>query len=95
MSRVVTDDDEVVEVDKGGPWTKSSEAIFVDIVDEEVKKYHSRLNGSFTKPAWKRMREKLIAKTSYQYTELQVKNKFNQLRLLHTKIVKLCKQSGV
>jgi hypothetical protein len=95
VDETMRNEDDVVEVvGKDGPWPASNEAIFVEIMDEDVK-LHSRATGTFQKEAWPRMRKKLMAKTGYPYTEGQIRNKFNQLRIMHTKFVSLCKQSGV
>ena len=67
----------------------------MELMDEDVKNYNSRVTGSFTKEAWQRIRKKLIKLTGYPYTDNQVKNKFNQLRTTHTKFVSLCTQSGL
>ena len=90
-------DEDVTEVGIGnnGPWSSNNESIYVDLMDEDVKNYNSRVTGSFTKEAWQRIRKKLIKLTGYPYTDNQVKNKFNQLRTTHTKFVSLCTQSGL
>ncbi|GFS40336.1 hypothetical protein Acr_00g0067940 [Actinidia rufa] len=93
---LVDSDEDVTEVGIGnnGPWSYKNESIYVDLMDEDVKNYNSRVTGSFTKEAWQRIRKKLIKLTSYPYTDNQLKNKFNQLRITHTKFVSLCTQSG-
>ncbi|PSR91149.1 L10-interacting MYB domain-containing protein [Actinidia chinensis var. chinensis] len=93
---VVDSDEDVMEVGIGnnGPWSSKNESIYVELMDEYVKNYNSRVTGSFTKEAWQRIRKKLIKLTGYPYTDNQVKNKFNQLRLTHIKFVSLCTQSG-
>ncbi|GFY98694.1 hypothetical protein Acr_13g0000950 [Actinidia rufa] len=94
---LVDSDEDVTEVGigKNGPWSYKNECIYVDLMDEDVKNYNSRVTGSFTKEAWQRIRKKLIKLIGYPYTDSQLKNKFNQLRITHTKFVSLCAQSGV
>ncbi|KAI8542268.1 hypothetical protein RHMOL_Rhmol08G0125700 [Rhododendron molle] len=91
------EDDDDVEV--GGVadslWSKKNEAFFIDIMEEEVKTMGSRDTGTFQIKCWARMRKSLSAKAKYEYSELQIKNKFNQLRTMHTKFKSLCNQSGV
>lgn len=60
-------DEDVTEVGIGnnGPWSSNNESIYVDLMDEDVKNYNSRVTGSFTKEAWQRIRKKLIKLTGY------------------------------
>ncbi|XP_057483048.1 uncharacterized protein LOC130769809 isoform X2 [Actinidia eriantha] len=90
-------DDDITEVviENNRPWSDKNESIYVKLMDDDVQNYNSRAAGSFTKEAWQRIRKKLIKLTGYPYTENQVKNKFNQLRITHKKFVSLCMQSGV
>ncbi|XP_058185335.1 uncharacterized protein LOC131302618 isoform X3 [Rhododendron vialii] len=68
---------------------------FIDIMEEEVKTMGSRDTGTFQIKSWARMRKSLSTKAKYEYSELQIKNKFNQLCTMHTKFKSLCDQSGV
>ena len=72
-------DEDVTEVGIGNnrPWSSNNESIYVNLMDEDVKNYTSRVTGSFTKEVWQRIRKKLIKLTGYPYTDNQVKNKFN------------------
>ena len=81
----VDSDEDVTEVGIGnnGPWSYKNKSIYVELMDENVKNYNSRVTGSFTKEAWQRIRKKLIKLTGYSYTKDQVKNKSNQLRITH------------
>ena len=92
---LVDNDEDVTEVGIGnnGPWSSKNESIYVELMDEDVKNYNSRVTRSFTKEAWQRIRKKLIKLAGYPNTDNQVKNKFNQLRITHTKPVSLCTQS--
>ncbi|KAF7113482.1 hypothetical protein RHSIM_RhsimUnG0122200 [Rhododendron simsii] len=96
VSIKIEDDD---EVEVGGVadslWLKKNEALFIDIMEEEVKTMGSRDTGTFQIKSWARMRKSLSARAKYEYSELQIKNKFNQLRTMHTKFKSLCNQSGV
>uniref|UniRef100_A0A9I9EIN4 Myb/SANT-like domain-containing protein n=1 Tax=Cucumis melo TaxID=3656 RepID=A0A9I9EIN4_CUCME len=64
-------------------WSNKSEALFVDLMDEEVAK-GNRPTTTFTKTSWNYMRSELNANTGYNYSHDQLKNKFNKLR-------KICK----
>ncbi|GMP48949.1 hypothetical protein CsSME_00016117 [Camellia sinensis var. sinensis] len=63
------DDDDVVKVGRGngGPWPQTNEALFITVIDEEVKTMSSKLTGTFTKQAWNRLRDQMNAKTQSQY----------------------------
>uniref|UniRef100_A0A9I9EK42 Myb/SANT-like domain-containing protein n=1 Tax=Cucumis melo TaxID=3656 RepID=A0A9I9EK42_CUCME len=73
--------DDVVEIDglkSEGPWSNKSEALFVDLMDEEVAK-GNRPTTTFTKTSWNYMRSKLNASTinleEEQWNELFKVNK--------------------
>ncbi|KAI8026920.1 hypothetical protein LOK49_LG02G00213 [Camellia lanceoleosa] len=90
------DDDDVVEVGKenSGPWPQANEALFITLMDEEVKTKNSKITGTFTKQAWNRLRDQMNAKTQYQYNALAL-NKYNQLRIMFNKFTSLLKHTGV
>ncbi|XP_058221311.1 uncharacterized protein LOC131331407 [Rhododendron vialii] len=96
VSIKIEDDD---EVEVGGVadslWSKTNEEFFIDIMEEEVKTMGSRDTGTFQEKSWARIRKSLSAKPKHEYSELQIKNKFNQLRTMHTKFKSLCDQSGI
>uniref|UniRef100_A0A9I9E8K2 Myb/SANT-like domain-containing protein n=1 Tax=Cucumis melo TaxID=3656 RepID=A0A9I9E8K2_CUCME len=82
---------DVVEIDglKGeGPWSNKSEALFVDLMDEEVAK-GNRLTTTFTKTSWNYMRSQLNASTRFNYSHDQLKNKFNKLRQIYKDFKKI------
>ncbi|KAI8012215.1 L10-interacting MYB domain-containing protein [Camellia lanceoleosa] len=91
------DDDDVVEVGRGnsGPWPQANEALFITLMDEEVKTNNSKITGTFTKQAWNRLRDQMNAKTQYQYNAHQLRNKYNQLRIMFNKFTSLLKHTGV
>ena len=56
---VDVDDDEVLEVDEaGGVWPKPMESFFICLMEEEVKK-GNRQTTTFSKNAWKTIKEEL------------------------------------
>uniref|UniRef100_A0A9I9EKF7 Myb/SANT-like domain-containing protein n=2 Tax=Cucumis melo TaxID=3656 RepID=A0A9I9EKF7_CUCME len=82
---------DVVEIDglKGeGPWSNKSEALFVDLINEEVAK-GNRPTTTFTKISWNYMRSQLNASTGYNYYHDQLKNKFNKLRQIYKDFKKI------
>ncbi|KAI8530918.1 hypothetical protein RHMOL_Rhmol11G0097300 [Rhododendron molle] len=93
--KIENDDDVEVGGVADSPWSKKNEAFFIDIMEGEVKTMGSRDTGTFQIKSWVRMRKSLSAKAKYEYSELQIKNKFNQLRTMHTKFKSLCDKSGV
>ncbi|XP_028079615.1 uncharacterized protein LOC114281367 [Camellia sinensis] len=91
------DDDDVIEVGRGinGPWPQANEALFITLMDEEVKTKSSKITGTFTKQAWNRLRDQMNAKTQYQYNAHQLQKKYNQLRIMFNKFRALLKHTGV
>ncbi|KAI8020498.1 L10-interacting MYB domain-containing protein [Camellia lanceoleosa] len=95
------DDDDVVEVGRGnsgensGPWPHRNESLFITLMDEEVKTKNSKITGTFTKQAWNRLRDQMNEKTQYQYNAHQLRNKYNQLRIMFNKFTSLLKHTGV
>ncbi|CAL5348440.1 unnamed protein product [Camellia sinensis] len=91
------DDDDVVEVgrENSSPWPQANEALFITLMDEEVKTKKSKITGTFTKQAWNRLRDQMNAKTQYQYNAHQLRNKYNQLRIMFNKFASLLKHTGV
>ncbi|XP_028078330.1 uncharacterized protein LOC114280195 [Camellia sinensis] len=91
------DDDDVVKVGRGnsGLWPQKNEALFITLMDKEVKTKSSKITGTFTKQAWNRLRDQINAKTQYQYNAHQLRNKYNQLRIMFNKFTTLLKHTGV
>ncbi|GMP58118.1 hypothetical protein CsSME_00021904 [Camellia sinensis var. sinensis] len=91
------DDDDVVKVGRGnsGLWPQKNEALFITLMDKEVKTKSSKITGTFTKQAWNRLRDQINAKTQYQYNAHQLRNKYNQLRIMFNKFTALLKHNGV
>ncbi|XP_028121108.1 uncharacterized protein LOC114318409 [Camellia sinensis] len=94
---LLIDDDDVVEVGKGNdsPWPQANEALFTTLMDEEVKTMSNKLNGTFTKQVWSRLRDQMNAKIQYQYNAHQLQNKYNQLHIMFNKFTALLKHTGV
>ncbi|KAI8546966.1 hypothetical protein RHMOL_Rhmol07G0160600 [Rhododendron molle] len=93
--KIEDDDDAEVGGVADSLWSKKNEAFFIAIMEEELKTMGSRDTGTFQIKSWARMRKSISTKAKYEYSELQIKNKFNQLRTMHTKFKSLCDQSGV
>ncbi|CAL5391448.1 unnamed protein product [Camellia sinensis] len=91
------DDDDVVEVGRrnSDPWPQANEALFITLMDEEVKTKSSKIIGTFTKQAWNRLRDQMNAKTQYQYNAHQLWNKYNQMRIMFNKFTALLKHTSV
>ncbi|CAL5358490.1 unnamed protein product [Camellia sinensis] len=91
------DDDDVVEVGRGnsGPWPQANKALFITLMDEEMKTENSKITRTFTKQAWNRLRDQINAKTQYQYNAHQLRNKYNQLRTMFNKFTSLLKHTGI
>ncbi|GMP54935.1 hypothetical protein CsSME_00019924 [Camellia sinensis var. sinensis] len=91
------DDDDVVEVGRrnSDPWPQANEALFITLMDEEVKTKSSKITGTFTKQAWNRLRDQMNAKTQYQYNAHQLWNKYNQMRIMFNKFTALLKHTSV
>ncbi|KAI4351057.1 hypothetical protein L6164_005444 [Bauhinia variegata] len=73
--------DEVVEVtgSKKDIWPPNVESYFIDLMEEEVRK-GNRQTTTLTKAAWRHINIELKRKFGKEYTPVQFKNKFNQLR---------------
>lgn len=90
-------DDDVVEVESiGGPgvWNDNIESFLISLIEDEVKKWY-RPTTTLTKPAWRFIKEKLKEKTKKDYSEEQLKNKYNQLRQRWKDISKILEETGI
>ncbi|KAH7661163.1 Cytochrome c/b562 domain-containing protein [Dioscorea alata] len=85
---------QVVSKDESKIWSTEREKILIELMEEEVKK-GNRPTTTFTKEAWKTIRSELSKNAKFNYTENQVRNKFNQLRSRHTNFGKLLKETSV
>ncbi|OMO51148.1 hypothetical protein CCACVL1_29981 [Corchorus capsularis] len=88
------DEVQVVSTDDSKIWSIEKEKIFIELMEEEVKK-GNRPTTTFNKEAWKTIRIELSKQAKFNYTELQLRNKFNQLRSRHTNFTKLLKETGI
>ncbi|PON65431.1 Myb/SANT-like domain containing protein [Parasponia andersonii] len=64
--------------DEAFVWTQRHEEIFIDLMEEEVIK-GNRSTTTFSKPSWKYIQE-LFAQNKRGYSDLQLRNKSNQLK---------------
>ncbi|XP_010279316.1 PREDICTED: L10-interacting MYB domain-containing protein-like isoform X2 [Nelumbo nucifera] len=69
-------------------WTVELENMYIDIMVEHVKR-GDRNTTTFSKPAWKQIRQKFYFRTGNKYDLKQFKNKFNQLRTRYRVFKKL------
>ncbi|KAL2939251.1 L10-interacting MYB domain-containing protein, partial [Bienertia sinuspersici] len=63
-----------------GVWNECIETYFIGLIEDEVKK-GNRPTTTLIKPSWKFIRQKLKEMTKKDYSQDQVKNKYNQLRI--------------
>ena len=87
-----TDDDEVVEVD-GGIWARQFEELFINLLEEEVKR-GNRKTTTLTKQAWNRIREEM-RKNGRDLKPDQLKNKYNSLRQRWKDFSSLLNETGM
>ncbi|KAI9109848.1 hypothetical protein K1719_018889 [Acacia pycnantha] len=74
-------------------WSDKNTIIFVTLMGEEVKK-GNRTTCTFSKKAWKSMKEDFYKQTGLLYTLPQLKNKMNKLRTEYSSFKKLLSISG-
>ncbi|GAA0169988.1 hypothetical protein LIER_24353 [Lithospermum erythrorhizon] len=87
--------EEDVEVgSSGAPWNDKTLAIFIDLMDEEVKK-KDRPSATFSKNSWHFIQDRMQELTNYPYTHMQLRNKFNLLRIIYRSFKSLLAQPGV
>lgn len=73
-------DDETLKIDGVEVlWTEKLESFFVYIMAEEVAKGNMQAT-TFANAAWKSIAEALRQRTGKEYTYLQLKNKYHNLR---------------
>ncbi|KAL2926490.1 L10-interacting MYB domain-containing protein [Bienertia sinuspersici] len=97
MNIEIKSEDEVVEIESTGGvgvWNECIEAYFIGLIEDEVKK-GNRPTTTLTKPAWKFIRQKLKEKTKKDYSQDQVKNKYNQLRIKWKEFSKILEETGI
>lgn len=90
------DENEIKEVRKDGKtiWTIERENLFISIMEEEVIK-GNKVKTTFCRDSWNFIRETLSKKTKYNYSDSQVRNKFNQLRSRYNNFKKLLAETGI
>ncbi|XP_030537294.2 uncharacterized protein LOC115745830 isoform X2 [Rhodamnia argentea] len=74
-------------------WNETSTNYFVSLMVEEVKK-GNRTSCTFNKTGWKNIRIAFNNKIGFQYTQVQLRNKHNKLRIQYGSFKKLLGQSG-
>ncbi|XP_010254523.1 PREDICTED: L10-interacting MYB domain-containing protein-like isoform X2 [Nelumbo nucifera] len=74
-------------------WTRKEERIFVELMVEQCKK-GNRTTTAFSSTGWKEIQKDFNKKTGCNYTDMQLKNKFQKLRLLHKEFKNACKETG-
>ena len=70
------------------------EEIFIDLMEEEVIK-GNRSTTTFSKSAWNRILLNLCARTKKSYTDIQIRNKFNQLKQRQKDFKLLLQETGI
>ncbi|KAL2930437.1 L10-interacting MYB domain-containing protein [Bienertia sinuspersici] len=93
----IKSEDEVVAIEPNGGvgvWNESIESYLICLIEDEVKK-GNRPTTTLTKPAWKFVRQKLKEKTNKDYSQDQLKNKYNQLRAKWKEFSKILEETGI
>ncbi|KAL2936992.1 L10-interacting MYB domain-containing protein, partial [Bienertia sinuspersici] len=90
-------EDEVVEIEStrgAGVCDEYIESYLIGLIEDEVKK-GNRPTTTLTKPTWKFIRQKLKEKTTKEYSQEQLKNKYNLLRKKWKEFSKLLEETGI
>ncbi|KNA16172.1 hypothetical protein SOVF_091330, partial [Spinacia oleracea] len=90
-------EDDVVEIDAiggVGVWNENIESYLISLIEEEVKK-GNRPTTTLTKSAWKTVKQNLKEKSKKDYSQEQLKNKYNQLRQRWKDFNKLKEETGI
>ncbi|KAL2892985.1 L10-interacting MYB domain-containing protein [Bienertia sinuspersici] len=77
-----------------GIWNESIETYLIGLIEDEVRK-GNKPTTTLTKPASKFIRHKLKEKTNKDYSQDQVKNKYNQLRAKWKEFSKILEETGI
>ncbi|XP_062103254.1 L10-interacting MYB domain-containing protein-like [Humulus lupulus] len=80
--------------DEAFVWTQRNEEILIELREEEVLKGNKN-NTTFTKQSWKHITEELCARAKRNYSDMQVRNKYNQLKKKHKDFKSLLKETGM
>ena len=65
--------------DKAFVWTQRRVKNLIDLMEEDVFK-GNRSTTTFTKSSWKYIKEELCTQAKRNCSDLQLRNKFNQLK---------------
>ncbi|XP_062089184.1 L10-interacting MYB domain-containing protein-like [Humulus lupulus] len=80
--------------DEASIWTQKHEEIFIELMEEEVLKGNKNTT-TFTKQSWKYIKEELCARAKRKYSDMQLRNKYNQLKQKHKDFKSLLKETGM
>ncbi|XP_062083372.1 L10-interacting MYB domain-containing protein-like [Humulus lupulus] len=80
--------------DEASVWTQKHEEIFIELMEEEVLKGNKNTT-TFTKQSWKYIKEELCARAKRNYSDMQLRNKYNQLKQKHKDFKSLLKETGM
>ncbi|KAL2904215.1 L10-interacting MYB domain-containing protein [Bienertia sinuspersici] len=97
MNNDIKCEDEVVEIESMGGvgvWNENIESYLISLIEEEVKR-GNRPTTTLTKQAWRTVKQKLKEKTKKEYSQEQLKNKYNQLRQRWKDFSKLLEETGI
>ncbi|XP_062103744.1 L10-interacting MYB domain-containing protein-like [Humulus lupulus] len=80
--------------DEASVWTQRNEEIFIELTEEEVLKGNKNTT-TFIKQSWKYIKEELSARARRNYSDMQLMNKYNQLKQKHKDFKSLLKETGM
>ena len=80
--------------DEASVWTQRHEEIFIELMEEEVLKGNKNTT-TFTKKSWKYIKDELCARAKRNYSDMQLKNKYNLLKQKHKDFKSLLKETGM
>ena len=94
MDSIVNEVFDLGNNDEASIWSQRHEEIFIDLMEEEVIK-GNRSTTTFSKSAWNRILLNLCARTKKSYTDIQIRNKFNQLKQRQKDFKLLLQETGI
>ncbi|XP_062104116.1 L10-interacting MYB domain-containing protein-like [Humulus lupulus] len=80
--------------DEASVWTQKHEEIFIELMEEEVLKGNKNTT-TFTKQSWKYIKEELCGRAKRNYSDMQLRNKYNQLKQKHKDFKSLLKETSM
>ncbi|XP_062082668.1 L10-interacting MYB domain-containing protein-like [Humulus lupulus] len=80
--------------DEASVWIQKHEEIFIELMEEEVLK-ENKNTTTFTKQSWKYIGEELCGRAKRNYSDMQLRNKYNQLKQKHKDFKFLLKETGM